>query len=424
MIVKQMVILMSNVKFAKYYKEFIKDLDNGKHSIYSIPGGRNSAKSSTMYIYSIKTVMNDGNVMFIRRYYKSIEGSSYSGILKWIGELGLNNEFIIRKSPLRIICKSTGYCINFGGLDSPDKINSAESLKGYYVLCVFEEAQEIENKLKSDKVIQTFNRGKGSDLLRIVFIFNPPPNKNHWTNTELRHNIDNYQLVLEVNYNNIPKSWVGKKALDYIHMLKNTNPKLYRYAYLGEPLSAEDTVFENVELQEITDKQIDTWFKEDEYLFCGLDFGYHPDVNAGVFMKYDTDNRFLYIFREFYNGLLNNKQISDGLESAGFSKDYLIVADNNEKDIADLQSMGWRIQSAVKGPGSVEAGFKWLQGIHKIIIDEQRCPNTSREFLEYHYCFDKSGTIRHGYKDTDNQSDHAIAAVRYGMEPYWRRAGA
>lgn len=415
---------MPDVKFAEYYRDFIKDLDSGKHRIYSEYGGRDSAKSSTMYLYSIKTVINDGNVIFIRRYYKSIEGSCYRGVIKWINKLGLKNQFIIRRSPFRIICKKTGYTIEFGGLDSPDKINSTESLDGYYTLCVFEETQEIETKLKTDRVIQTFNRGEGSEFFRAVYIFNPPPNKYHWTNTELRKNIEGYQLALKVNYYNIPKAWVGKKALEDIHRLKEINPKLYRYAYLGEPISAEDTVFENVELRKITDEQINDWFKEDEYLFCGLDFGYKPDVNAAVFMKYDPDTRFLYIFREFYKGVLNNKQISDGLETAGFSKDYLIVADNDEKDIADLQSMNWRIQSAVKGPGSVEAGFKWLQGLHKIIVDERRCPNTARELLEYHYCFDKSGTIRHGYKDTDNQADHAIAAIRYGMEPYWRRAGA
>lgn len=413
-----------NFHFAPYYKSFIKDLYKAKHQKYSIYGGRDSAKSTSLYMLELLIVMQEGDVLIVRRYYNTLEGSSYTGIIKQIRKYGLSDLFKITKSPLRITHIPSGRVINFGGLDAETKLNSTESLTGNYALVVYEECQEIEQEKKCAEVNATFNRGEGSDTFRVCYIFNPPANRNHWTNVTLREDKPGYQKSLLVNYLNIPKKWVGKRQLEEIERIKKENPKMYRHRYLGEPLADEDTVFENVETMEITDEQIAEWFRQDEYLFCGMDFGYSPDPNAAVFMKYDPDNRFLYIFREFYKGKLNNKQISDGLEAAGFSKDYLIIADKDEKTINDLRSYGWRIQSAVKGPGSVEEAFKWLQGLNKIIIDDKRCPNAAEEFLLYHYCMDKFGNIKSGYKDTDNQADHIIAGARYGTERLRRRAGA
>ena len=43
--------------------------------------------------------------------------------------------------------------------------------------------------------------------------------------------------------------------------------------------------------------------------------------------------------------------------------DDLVIADSSEQRTIDyLQSEGFNVQSAVKGPGSVKAGINWLQG--------------------------------------------------------------
>lgn len=409
--------------FARKYDVFIRDFLNSGHPVYSLYGGRNSGKSTSLYMLEVAVVMTEGCVMVIRKNANTLEESSYNGIVKVIQKYNLGKYFKFRKNPLRIICEKTGYVISFKGLDDPEKVKSSEAPKGNYRLAVFEEAQEIKKRSICEEAISTWERGEGSEGFRTIYVWNPPANKNHWLNKEFRDSDPGFLFALHVNYLDIPKKWVGQDLVK-IEKLKVTHPKVYRHRYLGEPLADEDVVFENVETVDISDEQIAEWFKQDKYLFCGLDFGYKPDPNAGVFMKYDPDNRFLYIFKEMYRGELNNQQISDELETCGFSRDYLIVSDNDQKTINDLRSMGWRIQSAVKGPGSIEISFKWLQGLSKIFIDNKRCPNTAEEFLLYHYCMDKFGNIKDGYKDTDNQADHSIAAVRYGMEPLWRRAGA
>ena len=76
--------------------------------------------------------------------------------------------------------------------------------------------------------------------------------------------------------------------------------------------------------------------------------------------------------------------------------------------------------AAVKGPGSVEMGTKWLQGLTAIVIDPARCPAAATEFTEYEYERTRDGEIISAYPDANN---HAIDAVRYAMERVWRRKG-
>ena len=81
--------------------------------------------------------------------------------------------------------------------------------------------------------------------------------------------------------------------------------------------------------------------------------------------------------------------------------------------------MGLPARSAVKGPGSVEYGFKWLQR-RTLVIDPARTPKAYEEITSYEYERDKEGNIISGYPDGN---DHAISALRYAMEPLFIRRG-
>ena len=65
--------------------------------------------------------------------------------------------------------------------------------------------------------------------------------------------------------------------------------------------------------------------------------------------------------------------------------------------------------------------MKWLQSLTAIVIDPERCPDTTREFTEYEYERDgKTGEVLQGYPDAAN---HHIDAVRYGTNKIWKRRG-
>jgi phage terminase large subunit len=65
-----------------------------------------------------------------------------------------------------------------------------------------------------------------------------------------------------------------------------------------------------------------------------------------------------------------------------------------------------------KGPDSIEYGIKFLQDLEAIIIDDNRCPETAREFLTYELDKDANGNFKAGYPDKNN---HSIDSVRYAM---------
>jgi phage terminase large subunit len=92
-----------------------------------------------------------------------------------------------------------------------------------------------------------------------------------------------------------------------------------------------------------------------------------------------------------------------------------ITADSAEpKSIAELRSLGLKVDGARKGPDSVDYGIRWLQGLDAIRIDKRRAPNTYREFIGYEYERNRDGQFISAYPDKDN---HCIDAVRYGLEP-------
>ena len=64
--------------------------------------------------------------------------------------------------------------------------------------------------------------------------------------------------------------------------------------------------------------------------------------------------------------------------------------------------------------------MKWLQSLRSIVIDNTRCPETTKEFLNYEYERDKDGNVISGYPDKDN---HHIDAVRYAMNRVWKKRG-
>jgi phage terminase large subunit len=72
-----------------------------------------------------------------------------------------------------------------------------------------------------------------------------------------------------------------------------------------------------------------------------------------------------------------------------------------------------KIKGAKKGPDSVVYGIKFLQDLEEIIIDPQRCPRASKEFINYSLEVDKNGEVKSKFPDKDN---HFLDMCRYALE--------
>lgn len=385
------------------------DIQDRAHSEYVFPGGRGSTKSSFVSMEVIDLLMHyeQMHAVVLRQVADTLRGSVYQQIIWAISALGLENEFNCTVSPLEITRRSTGQKIYFRGADDPGKIKSIKVPFGYIGIVWFEELDQFSGEESVRKIEQSVIRG--GDMAFKFKTFNPPKSANNWANQYIKIPRED-RLVTESNYLTVPPKWLGKPFLDDAEFLKATNPAAYENEYLGVANGVGGNVFDNVLVREISDEELAQF----DRIYRGVDWGWYPDPFAYVAMYYDAARLRLVIFDEYRCNKQSNAQTAEALKRRGVGKNTMVICDSAEnKSIGDYCEAGIFARPAAKGPGSVEYGMKWLQSLNEIVIDNRRCPETTREFLEYEYARDKEGNVITGYPDANN---HSIDAVRYALE--------
>lgn len=393
------------------------DIVDGKHTYYDLYGGRGSTKSSFIGTEIPLGIMDDpqANAVVFRKVGNTIGTSVYEQILWALEALGVRHLWKCTTSPYRMTYKPTGQVILFRGLDSAKKMKSIKVSRGYIKFLWFEELDEFAGEEEIRSVQQSVMRG--GDKFVVFKSFNPPISKSNWANQyvqkprrgALRH---------KSCYVDVPREWLGEQFFDDAEALRDINPRAFEHEYLGEAVGTGGEVFENLDIREITDREIDTY----DYIYQGLDFGWYPDPAHWSKMCYNPAQLTLYIFDELRVNKTSNSELWNLLVmKKGVTCSDLITADSaEEKSIADLKEYGSLCRGAVKGPGSVAYSMKWLQSLKRIVIDPVRCPHTAREFQNYEYERTPDGEIISGYPDADN---HSIDSVRYALNVVWRRKG-
>lgn len=379
-------------------------------------GGRGSAKSSWASVEVVTGIIKhpDCHAAVFRKVGNTLRSSVYAQICWAIAALGLSGKFRCTVSPMECTYMKTGQKILFFGLDDPGKVKSIKVPFGYIGIGWFEELDQFAGPEEIRNVEQSLFRG-GSYSLAIK-TFNPPAMARNWANRYVLETKPG-KLVHHSTYLTTPPEWLGPRFIADAEHLKETNPTGYRHEYLGEVVGSGTAVFENLRIEEIADDQI----KQFDRITNGVDWGWYPDPFAWNRMQYDAGRRTLYLFDELTRHRTSNRDTADLLLER-IPPDEMVIADSaEEKSCNDYRAYGIRCRGAEKGPGSVNAGMKWLQSLAAIVIDPQRCPDTVKEFTEYEYERDaKTGEVLEGYPDAAN---HHIDAVRYGTNKIWKRRG-
>lgn len=390
------------------FYEVHRDIKQGNHLEYWHKGGRGSTKSSFISIEIILNLIKNPEIHAVcyRKVGNKLETSVYNQILWAINVLELRDFFKTYKNPLKIEYIPTGQLILFYGLDDPENSRSIKLPFGYIKILWFEELKQFDGMKEIRDVKQSVVRG-GDEAL-IFYSYNPPEDPKNWVNKEARRNKPE-RLVHHSTYLDVNPEWLGKPFFIEAEDLKNSNPLAYQNEYLGEEVGTGLNVFTNISLNKIQKEEINKFYNICE----GIDWGYAVDPFVWIKCHYDRKYKRLYIFDEIYQVGLSN---DDAIEKVVLkhTKSTEIVADSEEpKSIDDFDNSGLPIRGARKGPGSVSYGIKRLQGLKKIIIDPERCPNAAREFSEYSLELNKDETIKSKFPDKDN---HTIDAVRYALE--------
>lgn len=384
-----------------------KNIKNSRYSHYWLRGGRGSTKSSFIAIQIILGMMKDrnANAIALRRYDKYCKDSVYEQLAWATDVLGVSHLWHKSLSPLGLTYIPTGQKILFRGADKPKKIKSTKFSKGYCKYLWFEEVDEFEGMEPIRVILQSLIRG--GDEVITFYSYNPPKSVGNWANIECKKTRSD-RKVHHSTYLTVPKAWLGNQFIVEAEHLKETKPEAYQHEYLGEEIGTGGEIFKNVILRKISDDEIKSFTN----IRRGLDFGYSIDPLSYLVMNYDRKHKRLYIYHELYAVGMANKTAYDHISKENRNNETIIADSAEPKSINELRQYGARIRPVKKGPDSIEFGIKFLQDLEEIIIDDERCPNTAREFLSYELEQDLNGNWKVNFPDKNN---HSIDATRYAL---------
>lgn len=401
-------------KIGSAFYDVAHDVFRHGHTHYDFSGGRGSLKSSTVsIIVPLLLVGNPGtHALVLRKVANTIRDSVYAQYIWAIGELGMAAYWEAKVSPMELIYKPTGQKIMFRGADDPMKIKSIKVPFGYIAVTHFEEKDQFAGRAEIRTILQSTMRG-GSVFWNFES-YNPPISRDNWANKDsLEERAD--RLCHKSTYLQAPPEWLGEQFLAEAEHLKATDERAYQHEYLGIPVGTGGNVFDNLELREITDEEMSHF----DHIYQGVDYGWFPDPFAFIRLHYDRARETIYLMDEIYQNKLANEASGNIIIKRGYKDAYITCDSAEPKSVADYRAMGLPAKAAVKGPGSVDYGMKWLQR-RKIVIDRKRTPNAYNEFVNYEYDRNKDGDIISGYPDANN---HLIDATRYAVERISRQMG-
>lgn len=401
-------------KIGSAFYDVAHDVFQHGHTHYDFSGGRGSLKSSTVSVLVPLLLINNPctHALVLRKVANTIRDSVYAQYIWAIGELGMAAYWEAKVSPMELIYKPTGQKIMFRGADDPMKIKSIKVPFGYIAVTHFEEKDQFAGRAEIRTILQSTMRG-GSKYWNFES-YNPPISRDNWANKDsLEERTD--RLCHKSTYLQAPPDWLGEQFLAEAEHLKATDERAYQHEYLGIPVGTGGNVFDNLELREITDEEMSHF----DHIYQGVDYGWFPDPFAFIRLHYDRARETIYLMDEIYQNKLTNEASGNIIIQRGYKDAYITCDSAEPKSVADYRAMGLSAKAAVKGPGSVDYGMKWLQR-RKIVIDRKRTPNAYNEFVNYEYDRNKDGDIISGYPDENN---HLIDATRYAVERISRRMG-
>ncbi|GHU78826.1 terminase large subunit [Clostridia bacterium] len=383
------------------------DIINDGHRHYWLLGGRGSGKSSfvSLMIAAELARRPRANAIIFRKVAQTLRESVVQQMAWALDKLGLIEQWEYAATRGAFMEKETGRVILLRGLDDPMRTKGIKAKSGAFELVWFEELAEFLGMDEIRTALASVVRGCDKPLCFCTF--NPPGPPGHWLNRETARGRTD-RLIHRSDYRSLPKDWLGEGFIAEAEAIRERDEPLWRRMYLGEASQADGAVFTNVKLQGIND---DERMGVDR-VWNGLDFGFGASPDALVRVGYDAKRKRVLVLEEFWGIRTPSDALADIIRQR-CGRDTITCDSAEPRMIDTLRSRGVNARAAIKGPGSVMHGVRWLADRVEIIIDPMACPNAAREFTAYQYHQDRFGNWG---AEPSGEDHHLIDACRYALE--------
>jgi len=358
-------------------------------------GGRGSGKSFFFAELLIeRCLMQRTHAVCVREVQKTLDQSVKKLIEEKIEQFNLGSLFEVQQSK---ITGPNSSLIIFQGMQD-HTADSIKSLQGFHIAWV-EEAQSLSQR--SLDLLRPTIRAPGSELW---FSWNPGKDTDPIDALLRGATPPTDSIVVQANWRDNPH--FPDVLLAEMEYDRKRDPDKYAHVWEGAYLQRSDSkVFKNWSIDEFE-------APPDAVHRFGADWGFASDPTTLV--RCHIIGRKLYIDYEAYQVGCEIVDTPALFMSVPESEKWPMVADSARPEtISHMRRNGFpKIQSAIKGPKSVEEGVAWLQSFD--IIVHPRCKHVIDELTLYSYKIDPlTDIVLPVLADKDN---HMLDAVRYALE--------
>ena len=426
---------ISDIIIPKYMPLF----NDTRHKHVILTSGRAGTKSSYAGVRSIYQITSDksGSVVVLRKRHNKLRKTVYKEMIRGINRLQISkSRFDIGKSPMEIRYKKYGTVLYFSGSDGIDDTKGIIDEDKPIKLVILDELTEFfddgEGEEELANIEATFVRGNKAGF-QMIYLYNPPKNPNAPINLWCKKMEQRPDCIhVHTDYRDVPVDWLGEDLIASAEMMKQTDPKMYRWTWLGEPIGVDELIY-YMYSEKNRYKSENEWYR---IIGVGVDYG---QQNATTYQPFglNLERRRLEGLKEYYHsGRDSGKQKSP----SEYARDFIALTDElHEKYKCSIfyayidpsaaglaeeirrQAMNCSYQITIKkAENDVKVGIQRVQKClsYGILTVSPMQPKLDWELGLYEY--DKK-SIEKGKEEPVKENDHGCDAMRYCVMGLWTK---
>jgi len=411
-----------------------------RHKHIILTSGRAGTKSSYAAIKGIYQLVSDsnGSVVVLRKRHNKLRKTVYKEMIRGINRLQIpKDRFWIGKSPMEITYKKHGTTMYFAGSDGIDDTKGIIDEDKPIKLVILDELTEFfddgEGEEELANIEATFVRGNKSGF-QMIYLYNPPKNPNASINVWCKKMEQRSDCIhIHTDYRDVPEDWLGQDLIDSAKVMEQTDPKMYRWTWLGEPIGVDELIYYMYGPKNRIRASEGSRYR---LIGIGVDYG---QQNATTFQPFglNLDRKKLEGLKEYYHsGRDSGKQKSPSIYANDFidltdmlhekykCSYFYAYIDPSAAGLAEeikRQAVRCDYQISIKpAENDVKVGIQRVQKClsYGIIQISPEQPKLDWELGLYEY--DKK-SIQKGKEEPVKENDHACDAVRYCVMGMWTK---